>query len=156
MAAWESPDVAMQPLSACFHQNSAGFIWRLYGSVTGMMPTSQSTENTLLWSPTHKHAHAPPTVGHFESPSAWLKAFCIQLWVTACVWLASASVQSLCVEETVTGCKNWKLVLLTGPTLTLKTSEWVYKKREHIWIVAAVMMVDFLFTLHVAPFLTLL
>lgn len=52
MVAWESPGAAVQPLSVCFPQNSAGFIWRLYGSVIGMLPTSQSTENTLLGSHT--------------------------------------------------------------------------------------------------------
>lgn len=33
--------------------NTAAFLWRLYGSVTGTLPTSQSTQNTPLCSHTH-------------------------------------------------------------------------------------------------------
>lgn len=103
--------------------NSAVFIWRLYGSVTGTLPASQSTQNTrALCSPhpVHTHTHTP--------------ANCRPFWIPVCLtggilWAALSDVPclvgvfvcvSLYIQSTVCLCINscseidvklWKVTL---------------------------------------------
>lgn len=103
--------------------NSAVFIWRLYGSVTGTLPASQSTQNT--WAlcsphPVHTHTHASqlsailnprlPDWRHFVSSFEWRPVFgwcvcvCVSLYIQSTVCLCINS----CSEIDV---KLWKVTL---------------------------------------------
>lgn len=114
---WLPGRVAKQTWRLCLPPSSAEqrslYLTVCMDPSLGRCQLLSQTQNTPLCS----HTRARPTVGHFESASAWLEAFCVQLLTdslgldcvfSVCVCIFPTIAECFCVKSCIQeGLKLW-------------------------------------------------